>query len=225
MRSADIQQEGLFSYLSPESRVPKKHPLWPVRAMVNEALAQLRTQFEAAYGHAGRASIAPEKLLRASLLQIFYSIRGERLLREQLDYNLLFRWFVGLSMDAAVWDHSTFSKNRDRLLESDITRGFFDAVLAQAKAKGLPSDEHFSVDGTLIEARASMKSVRRKDGSDDPPQEGGRNPERDFHGEKRTNETHESTTDPEARLFCKSKGSGAKLCYISLALMENRPVW
>jgi transposase len=222
MRGTDVHQEGLFSYLSPESRIPKEHPLRPVREMVNQALAELTGQFEAMYADTGRPSIPPEKLLRASLLQIFYSIRSERLLCEQLDYNLLFRWFIGLSMDDSVWDHSTFSKNRDRLLESDIARGFFDAVLAQAESKGLTSDEHFSVDGTLIDAWASMKSVRHKDGSDDPPQGGGRNPERDFHGEKRTNETHASTTDPEARMFRKSKGTGARLCYLGHALMENR---
>jgi transposase len=220
MRGTDVHQEGLFSYLSPESRIPKEHPLRPVRAMVNQALAELTGQFEAMYADTGRPSIPPEKLLRASLLQIFYSIRSERLLCEQLDYNLLFRWFVGLSMDDSVWDHSTFSKNRDRLLESDIARGFFDAVLAQAERKGLTSDEHFSVDGTLIDAWASMKSVRRKDGSDDPPQDGGRNPERDFHGEQRTNETHGSTTDPEARMFRKSKGTGARLCYLGARLTE-----
>ncbi len=222
MRGADIHQEGLFSYLSPESRIPKKHPLRPVREMVDTALGQLTGQFEAIYADTGRPSIPPEKLLRASLLQIFYSIRSERLLCEQLDYNLLFRWFVGLSMDDAVWDHSSFSKNRDRLLESAIARGFFDAVLAQARDQGLTSDEHFSVDGTLIEAWASMKSVRRKDGSDEPPPGGGRNPDRDFHGEKRTNETHGSTTDPEAKLFRKGKGKEAKLCYMGHALMENR---
>ena len=222
MRGADIHQEGLFSYLSPESRIPKKHPLRPVREMVDTALGQLTGQFEAIYADTGRPSIPPEKLLRASLLQILYSIRSERLLCEQLDYNLLFRWFVGLSMDDAVWDYSSFSKNRDRLLESAIARGFFDAVLAQARDQGLTSDEHFSVDGTLIEAWASMKSVRRKDGSDEPPPRGGRNPDRDFHGEKRTNETHGSTTDPEAKLFRKGKGKEAKLCYMGHALMENR---
>ncbi len=164
MRGTDVHQEGLFSYLSPESRIPKHHPLRPVRAMVNEALAELSSQFEAAYADTGRPSIAPEKLIRASLLQIFYSIRSERLLCEQLDYNLLFRWFVGLSMDDPVWDHSSFSKNRERLLEADIARGFFDAIVAQAEARGLTSDEHFTVDGTLIEAWASLKSVRAKDG-------------------------------------------------------------
>lgn len=222
MRGADTQQEGLFSYLSTESRIPKNHPLRPIREMVNTALAELGPDFEAIYSVDGRPSIAPEKLLRGSLLQILYSIRSERLLCEQLDYNLLFRWFVGLSVDDPVWDHSTFTKNRDRLLESDIARRFFEAIVSQARAQGLTSDEHFSVDGTLIEAWASMKSVRRKDGSDDPPQGGGRNPERDFHGEKRKNETHESSTDCESRMFRKGKGKEARLCYMGHALMENR---
>lgn len=156
MRGADTQQQALFSYLSPESRIPRNHPLRPIREMVNTALAELGPDFEAIYSVDGRPSIAPEKLLRASLLQILYSIRSERLLCEQLDYNLLFRWFVGLSVDDPVWDHSTFTKNRDRLLESDIARRFFGAIVAQARNQGLTSDEHFSVDGTLIEAWASM---------------------------------------------------------------------
>lgn len=222
MRGVDVHQEGLFSYLSPESRIPKRHPLRPIRAMVDKALGELSTSFEAMYASAGRPSIAPEKLLRALLLQIFYSIRSERLLCEQLDYNLLFRWFIGLSMDDAVWDHSTFSKNRDRLLESDLARQFFEAVLAQAEAEGLTSDEHFTVDGTLIEAWASLKSVRKKDGSDEPPTGGGRNPDRHFHGEKRSNKTHASTTDPEAQLFRKGKSREARLYYLGHVLMENR---
>jgi transposase len=222
MRGADVHQEGLFSYLSPESRIPKRHPLRPIRTMVDRALGELCGQLEAMYAVAGRPSIPPEKLLRALLLQIFYSIRSERLLCEQLDYNLLFRWFIGLSMDDAVWDHSTFSKNRDRLLESDIARRFFDAVLAQAEAEGLTSDEHFTVDGTLIEAWASLKSVRKKDGSDEPPPGGGRNPDRDFRGQKRTNDTHASATDPEAQLFRKGLGKEARLYYMGHVLMENR---
>jgi transposase len=222
MRGTDVHQEGLFSYLSPESRIPKNHPLRPVRDMVDTALSELSSQFEAAYADTGRRSIAPEKLIRASLLQIFYSIRSERLLCEQLDYNLLFRWFVGLSMDDPVWDHSTFSKNRERLLEADIARGFFDAIVAQAEARGLTSDEHFTVDGTLIEAWASLKSVRAKDGPDEPPKGGGRNPDRDFHGQKRSNDTHESATDPESRLFRKGRGKEARLYYMGHALMENR---
>jgi transposase len=222
MRGADVHQEGLFSYLSPESRIPKRHPLRPIRSMVDRALGDLCGEFEAMYASAGRPSIAPEKLLRALLLQIFYSIRSERMLCEQLDYNLLFRWFIGLSMDDAVWDHSTFSKNRDRLLESDMARRFFDAVLAQAEAEGLTSDEHFTVDGTLIEAWASLKSVRKKDGSDEPPPGGGRNPDRHFHGEKRSNQTHASSTDPEAQLFRKGKSREARLYYLGHVLMENR---
>ncbi len=222
MRGTDIQQEGLFSCVSPETRIPKDHPLRALRAMLNAALAELTGQFETVYADTGRPSIPPEKLLRASLLQILYSIRSERLLCEQLNYNLLFRWFIGLSMDDPVWDHSSFSKNRDRLLESDIARGLFDAILVQAENKGLTSDEHFTVDGTLIEAWASMKSVRPKDGSGDPPQGGGRNPNRDFHGESRKNATHGSTTDPEARLFRKGPGKATKLCYRGHVLMENR---
>jgi transposase len=174
------------------------------------------------YAELGRPSIVPEKLLRASLLQIFYSIRSERLLCEQLDYNLLYRWFVGLSMDDPVWNHSTFSKNRDRLLASDIARGFFEAVLAQARARGLTTDEHFTVDGTLIEAWASMKSVRARDGSDELPPDGGRDPDRDFHGQRRRNETHGSTTDPESRMYCKGPGKETRLCFMGHVLMENR---
>ena len=222
MRGTDVHQEGLFSYLSPESRIPKHHPLRPVREMVDTALSELSGKFESMYSDTGRQSIPPEKLLRALLLQILYSIRSERMLCEQLDYNLLFRWFIGLSMDDPVWDHSTFSKNRDRLLESDIARGLFEAILAQAAARDLISDEHFTVDGTLIEAWASLKSVRAKDGSDDPPEGGGRNPERDFHGQKRKNDTHESSTDPEARLYRKGRGKEARLYYMGHVLMENR---
>ena len=222
MRGTDVHQEGLFSYLSPESRIPQRHPLRPVREMVDIALSELSGQFESMYSDTGRRSIPPEKLLRALLLQILYSIRSERMLCEQLDYNLLFRWFIGLSMDDPVWDHSTFSKNRDRLLESDIARGLFDAILAQAEARDLTSDEHFTVDGTLIEAWASLKSVRAKDGSDDPPEGGGRNPERDFHGQKRKNDTHESSTDPESRLYRKGRGKEARFYYMGHVLMENR---
>src|SRR5487761_43717 len=209
MRGADHRQEGLFSYVSPETRIPKTHPLRRVRALVDRALATLEPRFEAMYATVGRPSIAPEKLLRASLLQIFYSIRSERLLCEQLDYNLLFRWFVGLSVDEPVWDHSSFSKNRERLMASDVARGFFEAVLDEAKAKGFTSDEHFSVDGTLIEAFAALKSVRPKDEPPDPPT-GGRNPDRDFRGESRTNDTHASITDPEAKLFRKGNAREAR---------------
>jgi len=173
---SDLHQEGLFSYVSPESCIPKRHPLRKVRTMVDAALAQMAAHFEQAYSEVGRPSIAPEKLIRALLLQIFYSIRSERLLCEQLDCNLLFRWFVGLSMDDRVWHHATFSKNRDRLMQAHIAQAFFERVLAEAKANGLTSDEHFSVDGTLIEAWASLKSYRPRDGSDDPPKDTGATP-------------------------------------------------
>ena len=221
MRGVDERSDGLFSYVCPDSRVPKQHPLRQVRRLADEALAALSPQFDALYSEIGRPSIPPEQLLRALLLQAFYSIRSERQLMEQLDYNLLFRWFVGLSMDAPIWVPTVFSKNRDRLLEGDIARGFMAALLALPQVKALLSDEHFSVDGTLIEAWASMKSFRSKDGQDEPPSLG-RNGERDFHGEKRSNETHASTTDPDARLARKAAGREAKLAYTGNLLMENR---
>jgi len=220
MRGKDVQQQAMFSYLSPEVRVPRDHPLRPIRDMVNQALAELSGEFQVMYSREGRPSIPPEKLLRALLLQILYTIRSARLLMEQLDYNLLFRWFVGLSMDDKVWDHSVFSKNQERFLDSDLAAAFFARIQEQAAAAGLLSDEHFTVDGTLIEAWASLKSFRPKDAP--PPEDGGRNPEADFHGEKRLNRTHASTTDPEARLFKKGKGKEAKLCFMGHVLMENR---
>lgn len=221
MRGNDVQQQAMFSYLSPEARVPEDHPLRPIRDMVNQALAELSGEFQAMYSRQGRPSIPPEKLLRALLLQILYTIRSARLLMEQLDYNLLFRWFVGLSMDDKVWDHSVFSKNQERFLDSELAAAFFTRILEQAAAAKLLSDDHFTVDGTLIEAWASVKSFRPKDA---PPSEGGggRNPAVDFHGEKRLNQTHASTTDPEARLFRKGKGKEAKLCFMGHVLMENR---
>ena len=221
MRGGDARTEALFSYVSCEARVPMDHPLRAIRAIVNEALRMLSPQFEKLYAKSGRPSIAPEKLLRALLLQAFYSLRSERQLMEQLDYNLLFRWFVGLSLDAAVWDVTVFTKNRERLIEDDIAAQLMAAVLHQERVKALLSDEHFSVDGTLIEAWASMKSFRPKDGSGEPPAPG-RNGERDFHGERRSNETHASTTDPEARLYRKGPGQPAKLAYLGHVLMENR---
>jgi transposase len=221
MRGADRQTAALFSYLSPEAMVPAGHPLRAIRPIVNAALERLSPAFDKLYAAGGRDSIAPEKLLRALLLQAFYSVRSERQLMEQLTYNMLFRWFVGLSMDAAVWDVTVFTKNRDRLLQGDIAQGFFQAVLADRKVRPLLSSEHFSVDGTLIEAWASMKSFRPKDGSGAPPGPG-RNGERDFHGERRSNETHASTTDPDARLARKSNGQSARLCYAGHVLMENR---
>jgi len=222
MRGADDRTGELFSYVDLEARVRADHPLRAIRAIVNEALSALEREFAALYSPIGRPSIPPEKLLRAMLLQAFYSIRSERLLTERLEYDLLFRWFVGLGVDDAAWDHSVFSKNRDRLLEGDIAAKFLAAVLAQPRVRKLLSTDHFSVDGTLIEAWASMKSFRPKDGSDEPPAGGGRNAEADFHGKKRSNETHASTTDPDARLYRKGKGKEAKLCFIGHGLMENR---
>ena len=217
MRGDDNQQDGMFSYISPEKRVPADHPLRPVRKMVDEILREMSPKFAELYSKVGRPSIAPERLLRSLLLQIFYSVRSERMLIEQLEYNLLFRWFVGMEMDEAVWNHAVFSKNRERLLNEEIAEGFFRRVLERAKP--YISDEHFTVDGTLIEAWASQKSFRQKDGKGNPPGAGG---DVDFHGETRKNQTHKSTTDSDARLFKKSKGSEAKLSYLGHVLMENR---
>src|SRR5437868_7184704 len=221
MRGADRQTAAMFSYGNPETLVPENHPLRAIRPLVNAALARLSPDFARLYALTGRASIAPEKLLRALLLQAFYSVRSERQLMEQLTYNMLFRWFVGLSMDAPVWDVTVFTKNRDRLMEGDIARRFLATLLADPQVVPLLSSEHFSVDGTLIEAWASIKSFRPKDGSGEPPAPG-RNGERDFHGEKRSNATHASTTDPDARLFRKSSGQPAQLCHMGHLLMENR---
>ena len=222
MRGADSKQEAMFSYVSPEERVPAKHPLRPIRAIIAEALAQMDRRFEKLYSQTGRSSIAPARLIRALLLQVLYSIRSERLLVEQLEYSLLFRWFVGLSVDEPVWDHSTFSKNRDRLFEADIARELFVAIVEQARMAGLLSDEHFSVNGTMVEAGASHKSFRPKDDSSGPGGSGGRNDAGDVRGEQRTNDTHASTTDPEAKLYRKSAGTTAKLAYLGHAVSENR---
>jgi transposase len=211
----------MFSYLSPEERVPAKHPLRPIRLMVDEVLKALSPAFSGLYSTFGRPSIPPEKLLRALLLQVLYTVRSERMLMEQLEYNLLFRWFVGLNMDEAVWVPTVFTKNRDRLLEGDIAERFFQLVLTQARVADLLSDEHFSVDGTLIEAWASQKSFQRKNQPAPPPDDPG-NPTVDFHGEKRSNDTHESTTDPDARLARKSGGHEAKLAYCGNVMIENR---
>jgi transposase len=221
MRGTDTQQSSMFSYLSPEERVPVKHPLRPIRLMVDDALKVLSPSFSRLYSAFGRPSIPPEKLLRALLLQVLYTVRSERMLMEQLEYNLLFRWFVGLNMDEAVWVPTVFTKNRDRLLEGEIAEKFFQLVLTQARVADLLSDEHFSVDGTLIEAWASHKSFQRKDQSAPPPDDPG-NPTVDFHGEKRSNETHQSTTDPDARLARKSGGHEAKLAYCGNVMIENR---
>lgn len=224
MRGSQKQQDSLFSYVPLEKRIPKSHPLRPIRKMVDEALKKMSNKFSELYSYTGRPSIAPEYLLRAALLQIFYSIRSERLLMEQLDYNLLFRWFVGLKMDDPVWNHSVFSKNRDRLLNTEITALFFASIRDQAAKKKLISDEHFTVDGTLLEAWASMKSFQPKDSDKNDPSDtgSGKNPTVNFRGQKRKNDTHQSVTDPEARLYKKAKGQQAKLCYLGHALMENR---
>jgi transposase len=221
MRGTDHEQSGMFSYISAERRVPKDHPLRPLRAMVDAALKAMGPRFAKLYATSGRPSIAPEKLLRALLLQVLYSVRSERMLMEQLDYNLLFRWFVGLSMDDAVWDVTVFTKNRERLLAGEVAQGFFQQVVAQARAQGLLSAEHFTVDGTLIEAWAGHKSFKPQDRAPTPPDDPG-NPSIDFHGERRSNATHQSTTDPQARLYKKAHGQEAKLCYLGHLLMENR---
>jgi transposase len=223
MRGGDERSGSLFSYVDLEARVGPDHPLRKIRSIVNDALAAISGEFSALYAQTGRPSIPPEKLLRAMLLQAFYSIRSERQLMERLAFDLLFRWFVGMGVDDAAWDHSTFSKNRERLLEGDIAAKLLSAVLAQPRVKRLLSTDHFSVDGTLIEAWASMKSFRPKDDAGEPPAAGGgRNQDADFHGQKRSNETHVSTTDPEARLYRKGPGKEAKLCFMGHALMENR---
>ena len=222
MRGSDQGSGSLFSYVDLEARVRADHPLRPIRAIVNSALSRLSAEFDALYAAgAGRPSIPPERLMRALLLQAFYGLRSERLLMERLEFDLLFRWFVGLGIDDGAWDQTSFGKNRDRLLAGDVAARLLAEVLADAKVKRLLSSEHFSVDGTLIEAWASMKSFRPKDGSGEPPAPG-RNSERDFHGETRSNDTHVSTTDPETRLARKSAGREAKLCFMGHALMENR---
>jgi transposase len=222
MRGPDHQQSAMFSYLSPEQRVPSDHPLRAVRQMADTILAQLSQVFSKMYADIGRRSIPPEKLLRTLLLQVLYTVRSERMLMEQLEYNLLFRWFVGLNMDEPVWDVTVFTKNRERLLKADIARKFFEQVLKQAQALDLMSDEHFTVDGTLLEACAGLKSFKRADGAEDPAPDDPGNPTVDFHGEKRGNQTHQSTTDPDAMLAKKSAGKEAKLSYSGHVLMENR---
>jgi transposase len=213
MRGDDRQPDAMFSYVSAEQRVPPDHPLRAIRALVDGVLRDMSREFDSLYARVGRPSIPPERLLRAQLLQIFYSIRSERLLMEQLDYNLLFRWFVGMDMDEPIWAPTVFTKNRDRLLNQEIARSFFRRVVD--RADGLMSDEHFTVDGTLIEAWASQKSFQRKDGGTDGD---GRN----FHGDERKNDTHASTTDPDARLYRKSNGAESRLAYLGHLLIENR---
>jgi transposase len=224
MRSQDIQEVALYSYISPEQRVPADHPLRPIREMVNIVLRKISREFDKIYSLGGRPSIPPERLLRALLLQVLYTVRSERMMMEQLDYNVLYRWFVGLNMDDAIWDVTVFTKNRERFLNGDIAEKFFGAVLEQARAAGYLSEDHFTVDGTLIEAWASHKSFKPKD--EQPLPIGGcikaKNPEVDFRGRERSNETHASTTDPDARLYKKSAGSASKLGYLGHILTENR---
>jgi transposase len=221
MRGDHEQQAPMWSYISPEQRIPQDHPLRPLRTLVDAVLQALSPRFSRLYAKTGRPSVAPERLLRALLLQVLYSIRSERQLMEQLDYNLLYRWFVGLNMDDPIWDVSVFTKNRQRLLDGEVAEAFFDAVLAQARERQLLSNEHFTVDGTLIQAWAGLKSFQRKDVPPAPPDDPG-NPTVNFHGERRRNATHESTTDPDARLFRKGSAQEARLCYQGHVLMDHR---
>ena len=221
MRGQDHQQSDIFSYLSPEQRVRRDHPLRTIRRMADQALKNISERFDEMYAKTGRPSIPPEKLLRAQLIQMLYSVRSERLLMEEIDYSVLFRWFVGMNLDEPVWDATVFTKNRDRLLDGDVAREFLMAVVNQAREKDLTSDEHFTVDGTLVEAWASLKSFQRKGEKNTPPDDPG-NPTVDFHGEKRSNQTHESTTDPDALLARKGNGKEAKLSYCGNLAIENR---
>lgn len=222
MRGEVEEPEAIFSYITPAQRVPADHPLRAVRKVVDAALEKMSARFQRLYSRTGRPSIPPERLIRALLLQVLYTIRSERQLIEHLDYNILFRWFVGLGLDDPVWDPTTFTKNRDRLLQGEVDKLFFDQVLAEAAARGLLSSEHFSVDGTLVEAWAGLKSFKRKDGAgQDPPEDPG-NPTVNFHGEKRSNDTHQSTTDPDARLYTKGSGQEAKLYFTGHVVMEHR---
>jgi transposase len=222
MRGIDHQQADMFSYLSPEARVRKDHPLRAVRSMTDDILSKMSPLFDAMYAEGGRPSIPPEKLLRAQLLQMFFSVRSERLLMEEIDYSILYRWFVGLNLDEPVWDATTFTKNRDRLLEAVVAKEFLAQVVERAREVGLISDEHFTVDGTLLEAWASLKSFRPKDKEKTTPPDDPGNPTVNFHGEKRSNQTHESKTDPDAKLARKAKGKEAKLSYSGNLLVENR---
>lgn len=222
MRGPDEQTQDMFSYLSPEARVREDHPLRAIRRMTDDVFTELSPRFARLYSDMGRPSIPPEQLLRALLLQSLYTIRSERLLMEEIDYSILFRWFIGLSLDEPIWSPTTFTKNRDRLLDGDVAAAFFDAVRAQAERAGLLSDEHFTVDSTMLEAWASLKSFQRKDvGPSTPPDDPG-NPTVNFHGETRKNDTHASTTDPDAQLFRKGKGKEAKLAYLGHVLLDNR---
>jgi transposase len=221
MRGVDDQGGELFSYVVPEARVRADHPLRAVRQLTDAVFAELSSHFDMLYAEIGRPSIPPEQLLRALLVQTLYSIRSERLLMEEIDYSILFRWFVGLSLDAPIWSHTTFTKNRDRLLAGDVAAAFFDAVVGQARAAGLLSDEHFTVDGTQLEAWASLKSFKRRGAAEKPPDDPG-NPTVNFRGETRSNATHASTTDPDAQLYKKATGQKSVLSYLGHVLMENR---
>ena len=221
MRGDDPRHDAMFSYVTPKARVRADHPLRPIRRLTDAALQTLSPRFDRLYSTIGRPSIPPEQLLRALLLQMLYSIRSERLLMEELDYSVLYRWFVGLSLDDPIWDATTFTKNRDRLLDGDIADAFFAEVLAAVKQEGLLSDEHFTVDGTLLEAWASHKSFKPK-GTDRRPPDDPKNPTVNFHGQRRRNDTHQSTTDPDARLYKKGTGHEAKLAYLGHLLTENR---
>jgi transposase len=222
MRGSDDQTNDMFSYISPEQRVRADHPLRAIRTMTDRVFAELSPRFTAMYSDIGRPSIPPEQLLRALLLQSLYTVRSERLLMEEIDYSVLYRWFVGLSMDEPIWSHTTFSKNRDRLLAGDVASAFVDAVRGQAAEAGLLSAEHFTVDGTLLEAWASLKSFQRKDQPPTAPPDDPGNPTVDFHGESRKNDTHRSTTDPDAQLARKGQGKEAKLSYAGHVLLDNR---
>ena len=222
MRGEDIFQESLFTTVQLESFVPANHPLRAIKALFDEAMKNMNGLFSSIYSDYGRESIPPERLIRAQLLQVLYSIRSERQLVEQINYNLLYRWFVGLTIDDVVWNHSSFTTHQDRLLENDVVTELFEEVVGLARKKNLLSDEHFSVDGTLIQAWASQKSYRRKADDSQPPTSGGRNSDANFHGEKRSNATHESKTDGDARLAKKGSGKEAKLSYMGHTVMENR---
>lgn len=221
MRGTELQQEPMFSYISAEKRVPKDHPLRPLRTIVDEILKGMNRDFESMYSQVGRPSIPPEQLLRALLIQALYSVRSERMLMEQLDYNMLFRWFVGLGLDDGIWDVTVFTKNRDRLLEAEVARKFLDAVVEQARGRRLLSNEHYSVDGTLLKAWAGQKSFKKKDAGKTPPPDDPGNPTVNFRGEKRRNETHQSTTDPEARMYRKG-GKESLLSFLGHLIIENR---
>jgi transposase len=222
MRGPDEQTADMFSYLSPEARVRPDHPLRAIRLMTDQVLHELSPRFDRMYSDMGRPSIPPEQLLRALLLQGLYTIRSERLLIEEIDYSILFRWFIGLSLDEPIWSPTTFSKNRDRLLQADVASAFFDAVVDQARDAGLMSDEHFTVDGTVLEAWASLKSFQRTDAGPTPPPDDPGNPTVNFHGETRKNDTHQSTTDPDAQLYRKGQGKEARLAYLGHVLLDNR---